>query len=221
MGYQPMSSPSQGNPARPLASIPRGIGDIVDGSTIVVAAVATVLLALAWRRREHAGRLARASLLFGPLILIMPAVLFLETPRGRQGADVVTMAIAIGVGIGLSAANLRLPQPEHRLTAATFLVTHATVGFSCLTDATFWWGYRARKWTPGVAGVAMWVWLFGMLWIGTLSSFRARRLEQAERRRRAGLCARCSYDLRGGGGERCPECGEPRDPTAVTEQADA
>jgi hypothetical protein len=48
-----------------------------------------------------------------------------------------------------------------------------------------------------LAGTPLMVWTAGC-GVGAMR----RRL-----RRRRGLCAACGYDLRGGGGERCPECG--------------
>jgi hypothetical protein len=46
--------------------------------------------------------------------------------------------------------------------------------------------------------------LFGIL--VTIGVHRAQRRRQAEERRRAGLCERCGYDLRGSY-YYCPECG--------------
>ena len=115
---------------------------------------------------------------------------------------------------GMSLARARLLETLGRAAAvaglAAFVGTFALVAFNRAGPRYYWLfvplpepvGWAFWHVAPLLLTVAPLCFLLGVLALA-----RARRLRAAARR--AGLCERCGYDLRGNVSGRCPECGTP------------
>src|SRR5262245_36508395 len=78
--------------------------------------------------------------------------------------------------------------------------------YRAIADRATPYGWHSRTFWLAAAGANALVGALGICLI-----FRADRREKREKRRTAGLCVRCGYDLRATP-ERCPECGTIPEP---------
>ena len=118
-------------------------------------------------------------------------------PGGAAGDAQISMEVALIGAVGLA-----------MLVAATrsWIVAVGCGGALLVATARvpldgLWWWQPQPMLRFGVSFVAWHVLVVGSVWWWAV---RARRAWPPE-----GVCAGCGYDLRGLGGERCPECGEP------------
>ena len=108
------------------------------------------------------------------------------------------------------------------LSARGFGFIYSTVGDPSRPELRFgWMGFgfvRGRMYSqPSNAYSSTWYAVFCPPWfiVGLLAAYPALTLARASlrrwrgRRRRRGLCAKCSYDLTGNASGVCPECGTP------------
>ena len=115
---------------------------------------------------------------------------------------VVCLAFAFGFG-------LRCLRLDDYLAWLCGFVSSIASGSILIVEATT----LSVSWEPfGRSGLADWLPISLMFLFWVLFSMLASVLinkSSLRRRRKLGLCVRCSYDLRGNESGVCPECGEP------------
>ena len=90
-----------------------------------------------------------------------------------------------------------------------------TLGFDVVGGSRVWYGNDPIR-VRGVGVSLPWWYLLLLAAAAPLETLGRRMWAQrpSERRRRAGLCVACGYDLRASG-ERCPECGAATQPAST------